>query len=248
MQLQLLKTVKTELLPLFVLATFSLQVFNLFWQAATAIALYRESKKEVPNLVQLVDGRAIPAAPMGANQRTPEVVQLFVQETLTLMFNTLPGKFTSTDKNFRGSLDTGKKLPNGAQVATASWEAAQALSPDFQVPCLEKVSEMTPKGVFSGTAGTELTIRFVSEPEALEKGRYEQSRYKLKIVGELTTYDSPTDVGDSIPFNKEVFVQTVVKQVNPLGEEASPVLKAISRARQAGLEIYAMRELERENL
>lgn len=243
--MKVLKFAKTELLPLFVLATLGLNLLSVVWQAGNTLAIYRESRKEIPTLVQLVDGRAVKVAAMGNQERSPETIVRFVKETLTLMFNwsgKLPG--ANLEQTQSREPDLGKQIGSNANlVTTASWQAGFAFSEDFRTSFLEKVAQLTPREVFSGNAQAVLIIRHISEPELIEKGRW-----KVQLIGDLAFFNSQDDAGRAIPFNKEVFVQAIAVPVSPLGESASVLEKTIYGVRQAGLEIYAIRELERKNL
>ena len=243
--MRILKVAKTELLPLFVLATLGLNILSVFWLAANTIAIYRESLKEIPTLVQLVDGRPVRVAAMGNRERSPETIVRFVKETLTLMFN-WSGQLPPTNRQETQSIDKdlGKQIGSNAnQVTTASWQAGFAFSEDFRTSFLSKVATLTPREVFSGNAQAVLIIRHISEPELLEKGRW-----KVQLIGELAFFNATDDSGRAIPFNKEVFVQAVAVPVSPLGESASVLEKTVYGIRQAGLEVYALRELSRKNL
>ena len=245
MQLRLAKVDKGDLLHLFVLATAGIQVLGLIWLSANTLAMYRMSNKPTPSLVQMSDGRPLRATPIGSTERTPATIQRFVGETFTLLFNwsgTLPP--TTPEEIQNPKPDPGKKLAKASNpIATASWQASFGLSEDFRTPFLTKIAELTPREVFTGSTKVVLITRHLSEPQLIEAGKW-----KMQVVGDLVFFNAQDNSGNSIPFNKEVFIRSVEAPSTPLGELATDLEKTIYGVRQAGLEIYAIRELERGNL
>jgi hypothetical protein len=126
-------------------------------------------------------------------------------------------------------------------IATASWQASFALSEDFRQDFLKRVAELTPPGVFTGTSQVVMVINHVGNPEAVGEGRW-----KVTVVAHLYVFNDANALGQAIPFNREVFVEAVTAPAVPDGE--TPLEQAIYRIRQTGLQIYAIRELEREDL
>ena len=245
MTLRLAKVEKTDLLHLFVLATAGVQVLTLIWLSANTLGLYKMSNKPTPSLVQMSDGRPLRAIPIGNLERTPATIQRFVGDTFTLMFNwsgTLP---PTTPEEFQSPKpEPGKKLSKGANlVATASWQAGFGLSEDYRTQFLAKVALLTPREVFSGGTKVVLITRHLSEPQLIEAGKW-----KMQVVGDLVFFNAQDNSGNSVAFNKEVFIRSVDPPSTPLMQAASDLEKTIYGVRQAGLEIYAIRELERGNL
>ena len=67
------------------------------------------------------------------------------------------------------------------------------------------------------------------------------------MVANLLVLDKTSNLGEVIPFNKEVYIRAVEAPQTP--SDNSPELAAkIYAVRQSGLEIYAIRDLTREDL
>ncbi|MGB3761282.1 MAG: hypothetical protein WBA07_33725, partial [Rivularia sp. (in: cyanobacteria)] len=62
----------------------------------------------------------------------------------------------------------------------------------------------------------------------------------------LNVFDQTNNLGEVIPFNKEIFVRAVVAPYSPVN--TSNLAEVIYQVRASGLEIYAMRDLSEENL
>ncbi len=241
---------KTDLLPIFVLASLGLSILSLGWQAANTLAINRESRKPAPTLVQLVDGRAIQVSPMGEQERTPEAVKHFVSQTLYLLFNwsgTLPPANPQEERIPKP--DPGVKVTSrqqggvGTLITTSSWQASFALSETYRNEFLEILAGLTPREVFARSLEAVLIIRHISEPEQIEPGKW-----KVNVVADRILFDRSNNQGKPIAFNREIFVQAVPQPISPLKDKASPLEQTVYETRQAGLEIHAMRELKQGDL
>lgn len=248
---RLLKIPKTEVMPLFVLGTGVLQVFILCLLLLGGAWLSRLSRKPPPSLVQLVDGRVVRVAPMESFDRTPETIKHFVGQTMALMFNwsgTLPPVSEPGQKNVPKS-DPGVPIKTesigsgGDKVTTASWEASFALSESFRPEFLQKLATLTPRSIFSGGTQVMLMVTHLSEPQQLQPGKW-----KTKMVANLLTFDQGDNTGKAIPFNKDVYVRSIDTPLLPLPNGVSSLHQTAYQIRQAGLEIYAIRDLQREEL
>jgi hypothetical protein len=207
------------------------------------------SRRPVPTLVQLVDGRAIKVGPSDHLNRSPDVIRRFVNETMTLMFSwsgTLPpanAEEFSAPKPDPG-IQAAVSGVQGGRIATSSWEASFALAEKFRKPFLETISRMTPATVFDNKQGATqatLVIKTVSFPEEIEP-----AKWKVKLVSNLVVVSAQDKLGTPIPFNKEIYVAAVDPPTQPLEESSSSLQKVIYRMRQTGLEIYAIRDLSTE--
>lgn len=244
MKNSIFKLPKTDLLPLFVLATFGLQLLGLVWLFANTAATFRLATKPTPSMVQMADGRAIKVAAWGSRERSPLTTRRFVAETMALMFNMsaeLPAQ--NAEELQTQQPDQGYDLGNNKLITTASWQASFVATEDFRVELLDLVAELTPKDLFLGKTKVVLITRYLSDPEVVAPGQW-----KVQLIGDLVYVSATDKAGYSTPFNKEVFVQAVDPPVTPLENSASVLEKTVYSVRQAGLEIYGMRELEKTNL
>jgi hypothetical protein len=246
--MRVLKVQKTDVLPAFVMGTLLLQVIIFVVLMLEGAWLARLSSKPAPSLVQMVDGQAIQVASTGHLERTPDVIRRFVSDTMTLMFNwsgTLPpetieeARLPKPDPGVSIQGEQGEK-----RVATATWQASFALSESFRREFVQKVAAMMPADVFNNS-GTQvlLVVRRVGDPVQVEEGKW-----KVDLVSNLIIFNQGDRLGKAIAFNKEIFLMAIDPPTQPLGDNASPLEQVIYRVRQAGMEIYAIRDLQQENL
>lgn len=237
---------KTDALGLFALGTLGLHLLTLFVLVLLYGSYSRLSQKAPPSLVQLDTGKTITVAPLGNKERTPQVVSKFVADTLLLMMNwsgTLPP--TTVEEATKPVVDPGVEIRavgvGRGKVATAAWQAGFALSEDFRKEFLQKLAEITPNGVFRSNTQVALVPLEIQSPQKIAEGKW-----KVRMVANLMVFDKENNLGNVIPFNKEIFVQAV--EAPKFEREKAGVASIIYQVRSSGLEIYAIRDLTQENL
>jgi hypothetical protein len=235
-----------DTLALFTVGTFGLHIITFFVLFLLYSSYSQLSKKAPPSLVQLEMGKSIKVAPIGSLERTPQVILHFVSDTMTLMMNwsgTLPP--TTVEEATKPKPDPGidvRSLNNGrGKVTFSAWQASHALSEDFRKEFLQIIAEITPPGVFKGTTQVVLVPLSIQPPIKIAEGKW-----KIKMVANLTIFDQGNNLGEVIPFNKEIFVQAV--EAPELSTTIDGLAAAIYQVRASGLEIYAIRDLPQENL
>ncbi|BAZ40221.1 hypothetical protein NIES4101_61820 [Calothrix sp. NIES-4101] len=241
------KNVSTgEALALFAVGTFGLHLITFFILILIYGSYSQLNKKPVPTLVQLETGSAIKVAPLGNRDRTDAVISRFVSDTITLMMNwsgNLPP--SSIEENTKPKPDKGINIGErglrGNRVTSGAWQASYALSEDFRKEFLKMLASMTPPGVFKGSTQVVLVPLSIQSPIKIEEGKW-----KVKMIANLTVFDRGNNLGEVIPFNKEIFVRAVEAPESP--GNTSSLAAAIYQVRASGLEIYAIRDLPQENL
>ncbi|MDX2096737.1 MAG: hypothetical protein SFW36_03090 [Leptolyngbyaceae cyanobacterium bins.59] len=233
-------------LAILILGTLSLQGLIVFFLLLLYGNYSHLSRKAPPTLVQLVDGTAIKTAPLDPKDRTPDTIRTFVSQTLALMLNwsgKLPPQTSEEVQNPKPDpgVSVGTMNRGGERITTAAWQAGFTLSESFRSQFLQKLAELTPQGVFTGTSQVTLVPIEISYPEKIAEGKW-----KVRVVANLLVFSPQDPVGKAVSFNKEIFVQAIDTPIPP--KDTSNLAKAIYVVRQAGLEIYAIRDLERENL
>lgn len=249
-QIRNLKATKAEqndfvAMSVLVMLVFQVLLLGLF--GIGVISLIRLSNKPAPSLVQVAGGEAIRVAPMDNQERTPEAIVKFVNDTLALMFN-WSGTLPPEDP---GQLAMPKPDPgvsvssegSNNKITTGAWQAAFALSTDFRSEFLQTLSVLTPQEIFNGNAQAVLIPRNTEAPQEIEPGKW-----KVRVVADLAFVDRSNNETHSIPFNKEIYVRSVTPPTRPLGESAGLLEQAAYNVRQAGIEIYGMRDLKKEDL
>jgi hypothetical protein len=238
---RLLEKKRSDILPLFALGTLGIQGVLLLLTLGQSNSLAQMSEKQTPTLVQLEDGKAVRVGTMDYNDRTPQTIRRFVGDTMIMLMNwsgTLPP--TSPEESRNPKPDPGVSLGT-KKVAQATWQAGFALSEDFRGEFLKLVADLMSQEVFKGNAQAVFVINYISNPTKVENGKW-----KMSMVANLIIFSKGDNAGKAIAFNKEIFVRSVEAPRIPAG--ASELEKAIYQVRQSGLEIYAIRDLVRENL
>lgn len=233
----------SDTLALFAVVTLGLHIINLLGVILLYGAYSSLARKAPPTLVQLETGKTIAVAPLGSKERTPKVISQFVADIFTLMMNwsgTLPA--TTVEEAANPKPDPGIKIDNRNRLTTAAWQASFALSEDFRKEFLTKLAQITPSGVFNRSVQVTLVPLEIQPPTQIASGKW-----KVKMVANLMVMDKTSNLGDVIPFNKEIYVQAVEAPKAPT-ETLSELASKVYSVRQSGLEIYAIRDLNKENL
>lgn len=263
---------KRSLFPLLLLAILSGQLLTLMLVTVQGFAIRGISNKPTPTLVQQTTGEVITTRPVPAHERTPAVIKSFVVLILSQLL-TWNGTITTASGNQMRdpgialstvSTDTGTDTETGsssskigtkvgsAKVATSSAMASFALSEDFRQAFLERIATLTPAGVFTGRQKVVLVIDQISEPTELNAataGSGSNSttdpakKWQLNVLANLTVFDGNNAPIKTIPFNREIVVETTSVPTLPEGD--SPLEQAIYNIRAAGLHITDIRPISR---
>ncbi|MEN8446330.1 MAG: hypothetical protein ABG776_15115 [Cyanobacteria bacterium J06555_13] len=254
---KLLESKSTNYLPFVVLGTAILQL--------SLIILFISHLKPTAMVAQLENGCSIPVTPITSKERDPAVITYFTKNFLFLMFNWSvadPAHIAETEVN--PEINKGKEVsvesemvsefnllsPKGwpvqaddgstsKNVTSSSWYASYALSEDFRGQFLQKVAEITPKEVFTGDTEVAIKIREILPPQAVGKGKW-----KVNVLADLVIVSGENTAGVSLPFDKEVYVRTVIVPDAAFG--TTPFAQAIYSLQQSGLEIYAIKDIQGE--
>ena len=235
-----------DILGLFATTTFGLHLITLIILFLLYGAYSRLSKKPPPTLVELQNGDSVKVAPIDNQERTPQAIIHFVSSTFTLMMNwsgTIPD-INSNSGTTKPKPDPGVNIGSGrgeeGKVSFVAWEASYTLSSDFRKEFLELLSQMTPSGVFQQKTQVVFVPLSIQQPIQISPGKW-----KVKMVSNLNVFDTRSNIGEVIPFNKEIFVRAVEA---PKKSPTKGLSSLIYHIRESGLEIYAIRDLKEENL
>jgi len=224
--MQILKTEnkKSNILPLFAVATFGLNAFALLLLMFHGSMLQALQKQLTPqSLVQLVDGQAITVDPKPSFERYPETIRRFVGETMSLML-------TWSDK----------------QPPQTAWDiSSQMLSNNIKQKLLLELTNLKAGSQFQTiNKGSEyvLIIDSISQPTKLAEGAWKVEMYAHQLS--FTNYDK---LGVSSPFNKQILVRVVDEAVTSLPTKPSLWHLAAHRLGEARLEIYNICDIKDKN-
>ena len=224
-----------------VVASFCIGLASLVTQFLMVGAFLKLANKPAPSLVQLEAGKSIATAPLDSQERTPAVIQSFVQNNLMLLMSASP-HLPPTDSKVQPVLDPGVTIQTEKgplKIPTIAALASRALAPDFSADFLKLLAIRTPQEIFRGTGQRVLIFQDISVPQPVSPGKW-----KVLVTAVLVT--STTNGDTTEVFNKEVFVQAVTPALaSPLSNDLE---RAISQVRGTGLEIYAMRNYIAPNL
>ncbi|MBE9052754.1 hypothetical protein IQ243_20465 [Nostocales cyanobacterium LEGE 11386] len=223
---------------------FSMALISLLVQFLNYGAIRRLAGQQVPTLIQLSSGETINAKAVAPTERSSEVIKKFVSDTFIRMFNwdgiiqTFNEKGEPITKQ-----DPGVEIREGSKtgrVTAKAYDASFAITEkeNFRGAFLRKLAQMTPNGVFSGDAQVSLIPRFISEPRKLKDGKWE-----IDLVATLVTFSRSNNDGKGIAFNKTITVEAITTLQSP-PEETTDLAKKIYAARQSGLEITQIIDLD----
>ncbi len=201
------------------------------------------SKKPVPTLVQLSTGDAIATTTLGNKERSAEIISKFVSRTLTMLMSwsgTIPGDTEGS----KPIADPGVDIQVDAtrsKVTTSTYQAAFAISEDFRKEFLAALGKLTPRSVFAGTVKVVFVPLEIQKPIQIESGKW-----KVIVISNLLVLDQTDITGKVIPFNKEVYVRAV--EVPEFQPGLSGIVLAVQQMRASGLEVYAIRDLIKDEI
>jgi hypothetical protein len=238
---------RNDLFGVFVISSIGLSVLNLVLNCLLYGTYLKLSNKPTPSLVQLASGQSITVTHLGNKERTPEVILEFVKSSLSTLM-TWNGKFPSSNSNggklisdpgveVRSAKEVGKRTV----VTTPAYQGAFTLSEDFRKEFLQELGKLTPSGVFQGQTEVIFVPIEIQKPIQIETGKW-----RVRVVANLLVLDQKEILGTPITFNKEVFVQAVEPpeyQTNVTG-----IALIVQHIRASGLEIYAIRDLIKEEM
>lgn len=252
-RLQFLKSKKSssfsnnDLFGVLVISSIGLGFFNLILHFLLYSTYLKLSNRPTPSLVQLASGQSITVTQLGNKERTPEVILEFVRNSLSTLM-TWNGKLPSSDANgSKPASDPGVEIRSvrGAGkrtvVTTPAYQGAFALSEDFRKEFLQELGKLTPAGVFQGKTEVIFVPIEIQKPIQIEPGKW-----RVRVVANLLVLDQKEILGTPITFNKEVFIKAVEPpeyQANLTG-----IALIVQQIRASGLEIYAIRDLTKEEM
>ena len=213
----------TNLIPLFVIGTFSLHLLTLLILMFHGTMLQQVKRKALPEtLVQLADGRAITVSATDNLERNQQTIRRFVGEAMTLM------------------LTSSAKLPPRLVEDISD----PLLAEEFQQRLNSKNNDIDFNNKQERTSrNTEkvLVINKISQPEKISNGKW-----KVNILANRLIFKGTEKTGNSIPFNKQILVRAVSgDKVTPVRAE-TPANLAVSSLQEARLEIYNICEMKDE--
>ncbi|MDJ0736400.1 MAG: hypothetical protein QNJ47_20445 [Nostocaceae cyanobacterium] len=217
-------TNKRNILPLFLVGTFSLHLLTLLLLLFHGSMLQQVSKKFIPrSLVQLVDGRAITVDPTQNLERYDQTIRRFVGETMTLMFT------------------WSEKQPPQTVWLTSSGLLSAKIRQQLESEIIDNPENPNRNNIRPGNESL-LILQRISQPTKIEPGKW-----KLEIFANRLIFSRDNNLGKSITFNKQIFVHAIETPTISLPNTPLTWHLAAYRLGEARLEIYKICELEDKN-
>jgi hypothetical protein len=223
MQLINPKTNKRNILPIFVVATFSVHLISFLVLMFHWSMLQRFSNQQVQGFVQLVDGRAIAVNSQEYLERHPQTIQRMVGETLTLMF-------TASEK----------------QPPETVWQTtSQLLSDNLQQKLQSEITQTNPASNRNNTntnIESLLLLQSISKPEKIAEGKWQ-----VDVIANRLVFTATNRSGEKISFNKKILVQAIDNPKIVLPAAPTPLNLAVHQLGEAKLEIYNICDIKDKN-
>jgi hypothetical protein len=223
--MQLLNPKKStrNILPIFVVATFSVHLISFLVLMFHWSMLQKFTTQQVQGFVQLTDGRAIAVSSQEYLERNPQTIQRMVGETLTLMF-------TASEK----------------QPPETVWQTtSQLLSDNFQQKFQPEITPVNPGSNRKNTNTSNeslLLLQSISQPEKIAEGKWQVDAVANRIVFTATNRS-----GEKIPFNKRILVRAIDNPKIVLPAAPTPLNLAVYKLGEAKLEIYNICDIKDKN-
>lgn len=242
---------ENNLFPAFVLTSLVFQLILFILVGAIAVGLLRLAFRPVPTLVQLTDGRALNTRPGSNLERTPEVIHKFVNDTGSLLFNWAEAYPALDEKGVQLVGKNGKPLFNrdlgmpvtsdsDLRVTTPVWEASFALTvaDGYRQSFLQQTASVQHANFWGKGLEVIWEISQLSEPELIEPGKW-----KVSAIANCLYLNREQGTKQISACNKDFYLQAIDTPSIPLPQQATPLQQTVYRAREAGLEIYLIKDL-----
>jgi hypothetical protein len=223
MQLINPKTNKRNILPIFVVATFSVHLISFLVLMFHWSMLQKFSNQQVQGFVQLVDGRAIAVNSQEYLERHPQTIQRMVGETLTLMFTV-----------------SEKQLPETVWQSTSQL-LSDNLQQKFQPEMIQ--ANLASKGNNTNTnIESLLLLQSISQPEKITPGKW-----RVDVIANRLVFTTTNRSGEKISFNKRILVRAIDDKKTILPSVLTRLNLAVNQLGEAKLEIYNICDIKDKN-
>lgn len=235
-----------------VLIALGLGISSIILQLIVIIISFVIAGRPAPTLVQLASGESVSVIPIGSKERTPETIQKFVKDTMGMTFN-WNGTIPNTDPNSPGTRmpDQGIRVKTSnskdKKITTPAYEALFAFENQFREDFTKIIADLTPEAIFNQNGQVAFVPIQITTPVEIADGQW-----KVTVVSNLVFIRQGQPVGETIPFNKDVFIRAVeVPSLDYLSSDKivnQSLAQTIARIRNSGLEITAITEFRPDEI
>jgi hypothetical protein len=215
--------------------------------------------KEVAPLVQTIDGKTIHVRAFQGQERSPEVIKAFTENTLRDLFTWRQYLLPQTAAEWQNpKVDPGIVVDAGNQsnlkVPSPVWVSSFAVSNSFRQEFLGKhlAPLITGLKVLQGTSTVGFIPLYVQEPILVPNDRGGKT-WKVKINANLSIRTRPDVPASEVPWDYDVYVEAVSPTNSAVGAKlpdkfAPDLQSAIDVSRASGLQIVGLEPFQRQDL
>lgn len=227
---------KESLLPVSLMVLASSTVVLAIAFCWIAFQVNRIASQKPPTLVQSSLGESFVAVAKDYQYRDPKLLQKTAEEWLMLTFSwgepasDVPGSSELTDyKN--------------EQISLAAFKSSMLLSDSFRDEFLEDYTE----NVFTDEATRGVLASLYIPLQVLPPKELSSGRWEVEVLGSRYITSPSNPVGKMKPANFMIEFIAADVPSSPLGEDASPVVKAVYSFFEAGVRITNVKEIHHAN-
>lgn len=228
-------------LPILAITAVILSLGNTLGMVFMGTAYFGIANKKQPTLVQTVDGQAINTVEDDYLNRSIPTIRGFVRSELLLLLT-----WTGYTLDEEGIVVKDKGLDyDGNKISSRAHEAQYGLSTEdgFRQDIMRMLASWHTPDYLQGNKTQTLEIGHIHRPKEIEPGKW-----SVGVVATRTISTGRDGHEEYTTFNRTLYVRAVDPHTDPLKETATVEQKAFYKVRQAGLEIYAMRGFNGEEM
>jgi hypothetical protein len=215
--------------------------------------------KEVAPLVQTIDGKTIHVRAFQGQERPPEVIKAFTENTLRDLFTWRQYLLPQTAAEWQNpKVDPGIVVDAGNQsnlkVPSPVWVSSFAVSNSFRQEFLGKhlAPLITGLKVLQGTSTVGFMPLYTQEP-ILVPNHHGGKTWKVKINANLLIRTRPDVPVSEVPWDYDVYIEAVSPTSSAVGAKlpdkfAPDLQSAIDVSRASGLQIVGLEPFQRQDL
>ena len=215
--------------------------------------------KEVAPLVQTIDGKTIHVRALRGQERPPEVIKAFTENTLRDLFTWRQYLLPQTAAEWQNpKIDPGIVVDAGEQaslkVPSPVWISSFAVSNSFRQEFLGKhlAPLITGLKVLQGTSTVGFMPLYMQEP-ILVPNNHGAKIWKVKINANLLIRTRPDVPVSEVPWDYDVYIEAVSPTTPTVGTKlpdrfAPDLQSAIDISRASGLQIVGLEPFQRQDL
>lgn len=204
---------QTNIVPLFAIGTFSLHLLALLLLMFHGGMLQQVKRKSVPQILVQLEDGRV---------ITADAKDSFERDRETI-------------RRFVGEAMTMMFTWSPKQSSTVVWDVvSDLLRNDFKREFAQNFNSFE----LESPEQNVLVIQKISQPEVIANGKW-----KVNIFAHRLIFSRGDNLGKSIPFNKQILVETK-DEITPLPRFATPINLAVYRLGEARMQIYNICDIE----